>query len=410
MEWEYCLENFGKGYSNADHMTKTEEILDFANMVFSMEHGGIDFAALIPKAYSEKRCKIPTHHMIKEENKIRALIDTYPIVLRLDGKVRTMLKAAYVGTVSVHPNSRGRGYMARLMKAVEEDALRQGCALMILDGDRHRYQYHGFECAGIRCHFQIDMGNIIHCCSQIYDKAYMASPVYSFEELEEQSPCLDCLYALYQRRIVTARSREDFWLCLQSYRAFAYVILRGGKPAGYMNLSADGKNVSEIELEDIRELPRVLYDIMMGFELEQLGISVGMDETDKIEQLEKACGCCDIAMSHQIKILNHEAVLEFLLNWKQEYSTLAINDYVLGVRNDQTGDTVNYQLSVTQDKISVSRTERAADTDLEALELVRLLTTGFCFVEQQKGWRSKIKNAPSGWFPLPFYLPEADTF
>lgn len=407
-EWEYCRENFGGDCE--DRVQRTEELLDFANMVFSMEYSSTDFAALLPKAYSRKRCAVPVHHIIRESGRVRALIDTYPVILRLRGKSSCTVKAAYVGTVSVHPNSRGRGYMIQLMGRVEEDARKQGCALMVLDGERHRYQHYGFEHAGICYSFPVETGNIKHCCTNIYEKEYMESVAYSFEELEEHSPYLDQLYQLYQRRIVTARSRDDFWLCLQSYNASAYVILRGGEPIGYVNLSANMEKVLEIEVDLISELCRVIYDLMMAFDMTQLCISVGMDEQDKIRELEKACDCCRVFMSHQVKILDYEAVLTFLLNWKQEFDTLAIGEYVLGVRDEQTGVAENYLLSVMADKTSVSRTEKAADTVLASLELVRVLTTSLCFVEQQKGSQNKIKNAPVGWFPLPFYLPEADTF
>ncbi|MDE6619781.1 MAG: GNAT family N-acetyltransferase [Lachnospiraceae bacterium] len=411
IEWEYCREQFDVDGSENDCIQKTEKILDFANMVFSMAYSSTDFADLLPKAYAPRRLHIPTHHLIKEENKIKALIDTYPVTLRLQGESSSAVKAAYVGTVSVHPNARGRGYMIELMKRVEEDAQKQGCALMILNGERHRYQHYGFERAGIRYSFQVETGNIRHSCAQIYDEAYMASPVYHFEELGEQSVHLDWLYALYERHShVRARSREDFWLCLQSYHAAAYTVLRDGKPVGYVDLSEDGKCISEFAVEDIQEFPRILYDLMMDFAMEQIGINVGMDETDKIVWLEKVCDYCNASMSHQIKILDYEAVLEFLLNWKQRYGTLAISDYVLGVRDAQRGIVEKYRLSVTADKIRVSRTDKAADVVLEALELVRLLTTNLCFVEQCKGVQGKIKNAPAGWFPLPFYLPEADTF
>lgn len=409
-KWEYERVSFCGNCTERDSIKKTEEILDFANMVFSMEYSSTDFAALLPKAYSPERSGIPIHHIIKEEDKIKALIDLYPITLQLQGESEHSVKAAYIGTVSVHPKARGRRYMISLMKKVEEDARNQGCALMILDGDRHRYQHYGFERAGIRYSFRVETGNITHCCAKIYDKGYMVSPIYSFEELDEQSSCLDGLYRLYQKRLVTARSRDDFLLCLQSYGATAYAILMEGRPVGYVSLSADGKNISEIELDDVSELPRVLYDLMMGFEAEQLGISVGMDETDKIVQLEKACDCCNVSMSHQIKILDYAAVFAFLLKWKQKYDTLVTSEYVLGVRNAQTGSTENYRLSVAEDAVCVSRTERAADTVLEELELVRVLTTSLFHVAQQRGERGKIKNAPAGWFPLPFYLPEADTF
>ena len=302
--------------------------------------------------------------------------------------------------------------MTQLMERVEEDARQQGCALMILDGERHRYQHYGFEHAGICYSFPIEAGNIKHCCANIYGKGYMESEsvAYSFEELGEHSPYLDKLYQMYQQRIVTARSRDDFWLCLQSYNASAHVILRDGEPIGYVNLSENTENVLEIEIDQSCELCRVLYDLMMTFGMAQLCVSVGMDEQDKIRELEKACDHCRVSMSHQIKILDYAAVLAFLLDWKQEFDTLALGAYVLGVRDGQTGAAENYLLSVTADKISVSRTEKAADTVLDQLELVRVLTTSLCFAEQQKGSQNKIKNAPVGWFPLPFYLPEADTF
>ena len=389
---------------------ETEEILDFANMVFSMSYGRTNFASLLPKAYSEPRCIIPTHYIIKESNRIKALVDSYPVTMKLNGENSRKLKAAYVGTVSVHPGARGKGYMIELMKQAEEDALRQGCALMILDGERHRYQYYGFERAGIRYSFEIETNNIKHCCSKKYDKAYMTSPMYSFEELEEQSSWLDYLYKLYQRRNVTARTLEDFWLCLQSYNATAYAVLKDDKPVGYINLSEDAKNISEFELDEIQELPRVIYDLMMDFDMEQVGISVGIDETDKIEQLQIMCDYCNASMSHMIKILDYEAVLEFLLRWKQKYCVLATGDYVAGIRDSKTGNVRNFMLSVSGEQVSVSQTEQAADTVFEMLEFVRMVTTNLCFVEYQKGEQSKIKNAPTGWFPLPFYLPEADTF
>jgi len=398
IKWEYSRETFD-GYTQ-----KTEEILDFANMVFSMAYSSTDFAALLPKAYSSERCGIPIHHMIREENKIRALIDIYPIVMRLNNKNTSSIKAAYVGTVAVHPNARGRGYMIELMKRAEQDARRQGCALMILDGERHRYQHYGFEHAGISYSFCVETGNIRHCCAGLSKEADISS-AYRFEELAVHSPHLDSLYQLYQRRLVTARSREDFWLCLQSYNASVYAVLQHDEPVGYVSLSEDKEAILEIELANIGDLCKVLHDFMIEFGVEQLRISVGMDERDKIRELEKVCDSCNASMSHQIKILDYEVVLAFLLNWKQRYDTLAIGDYVLGIENCQTGNVENYQMSVAADRIDVFRTDRTADTVLGELELVRVLTTTLCFVEGDK-----IKNAPVGWFPLPFYLPEADTF
>ena len=281
-EWEYSREIYGEDCTLREREQRTEEILDFADMVFSMAYSGTDFAALLPKAYSPGRSGVPVHHIIREAGRIRALVDLYPVTLQLQGAENMSVKAVYVGTVSVHPQARGRGYMIELMRRAEEDARSQGCALMLLDGDRHRYQYYGYEHAGIRWDFHIETGNIKHCCARICDRASMQSPVYHFEEFSEESPYLDSLYRIYQRRLVTARPKEAFFYCLKSYGAVAYVIFRDKEPIGYLSLSSDGTSVSEMELCDVQELPRVLYDLMMEMGMEQLRVSVGLDETDKI--------------------------------------------------------------------------------------------------------------------------------
>lgn len=397
LEWEYGCAVYNE--SNAKEM---EELLDFANMVFSMGYGGTDFGALLPKAYSPERWDVLMHYMIREDGRIRALIDSYPIEMKLSSGIDSKITAVYVGTVSVHPASRGKGYMIELMKRVEEDAVRRGCALMILDGDRHRYQYFGYERAGIGYRYQIERNNIRHCCAAFYSAEYMASPIYSFEVLDKQSPYIDFLYGLYERRAVTARTREVFWLCLQSYNAAAYVILRDDAPVGYVNLSEDERTVLELELEKPNELPRVIHDLMIGFDLMQIGVKVGADETEKCAQFEKMCDTCSAVMSHQIKILDYEAVFTFLLKWKQQYHALAEGEYVIGVQEDGTCRSENYLLSVTKDEICALRTERPADIVFDALALVRMLTTP-C-------WLTAGLQTPAGWFPLPFYLPEADTF
>lgn len=425
-QWEYCRKVISEDGRECiedkciedkcietKRVIQTEEILDFANMVFSVAYSSTDFAALLPKAYSRERSGSLIHHMILEENKIRALIDIYPLGLHLQGEQRA-LDAAYVGTVAVHPNSRGRGYMIELMKRAEEDARRQGCALMILDGGRHRYQHYGFERAGMRVIFQIETENITHCCKRLYPGEAMDRPAFCFEEVMQDSSYIEQMYTLYQQRLVTARSRKDFWWCLQSYNASVYVVLRDHEVVGYVNLSETRESVLEFAIVEgaieNRDICRVLYDLMMQFDTEQIRVSVGMDEQDKIAALELACDSCSIAMSHQIKILNYEAVLYFLLKWKQRYAFLASGDYVLGIRDEQTGSIEKYLLSVAEDNIRVLRTEIAADIVLEKMEMVRLLTTNLYYAQQQKGVQGKIKNAPAGWFPLPFYLPEADTF
>ncbi|MCM1182500.1 MAG: GNAT family N-acetyltransferase [Roseburia sp.] len=384
--------------------------MDFANMVFSMSHGGINFAALLPKAYARERCGILTHHLIRENGRIRALTDAYPLMLRqTDGELR----AAYIGTVAVHPDSRGRGWMSALMAAAEADARERQCDLLILDGRRHRYRHYGFEQAGMRCSFAVCFEDIREACGALQEGSGGAC-AYRFvlvePDLEGFEELLDGMYGLYARRSVTARTRADFYRCLQSMAADTYAVLEGETLCGYLNVSEDERELFELELADDTRLAEVLCDFMRELDISELIVETGADETAKTECLDSLCGNSRIGMSHQIKILNYPRVLSFLLKWKQKYSAPEDGEFVIGVTDGQaSGKYRQYKLCVAGAAVTVCETDAPADVVFEGMELVRALTTNYYYHMAQDPY-SPLKNAPAGWFPLPFYLPNADTF
>ena len=403
-----------KGYYCKGTVTNTEDILDFANMVFSMSYKSVDFAKFLPKAYSDERCNIPIHHIIKESEKIKALIDVYPVNIRQfksENSVDCEIKAAYIGTVCVHPNSRGKGYMIELMQKAEQQAREAGCDMMLLDGSRHRYQNYGFERAGMKYNFNIEYDNLRHCCSRLYDE-YEQS-VYSFELVERDSIYLDEMYELYMRRNVIARSREDFYLCLKSNYSEVYAVLKDDAFAGYINISAGETNIHEIQLKNASEMPKIIYDLFDELGLDEIGITVGIDEVENIEWLNKMSDYYTIGMSHQIKILNYENVLKFLFKWKQRYCDISDGRYIIGVLingSDKNNIQKNYCIEIVNKEVSVLETDiQISDIVFEERELVLLLTTSYCLHEQNKK-DNRLLNSPKGWFPLPFFLPEADAF
>lgn len=362
---------------------ENQDILDFANMVFSMEYGSIDFEELYPKAYSKECCHIPVHHTIEEQGKLRALLDIYPVTLKLSGS-KMSIKAAYIGTVAVHPKHRGKGHMTKLMQRAERDARKNGFDLMLLDGERHRYRHYGFEKAGMKYSFNVRLSNIWHRCRELYSEEELRAPKYSFEEIDGESACMPFLFELYQRRNVTARTKEEFFPCLKSNLAATYAVLMDKHAVGYINLSGDEKNILEFELEDSAYIPRMLCDFMEGMDLNEIGISIGMDETKKLIQLEDASGYCNLSMSHQMKMLKPDKVLEFLIAWKEKYDTRVIN-----------ADAVK---------------KLWRELEIDDKEKISLLTTPRCYMELQKGENSLLKGIPSDWLPLPFFLPDGDAF
>ncbi len=388
-------------------MKDLEDIVDFANLVFNLKGEDIgDFEEFLPKAYSEAGAHRLMHHTIEEKGKIRALIDLYLFELRQED---CALKAAYVGTVSVHPKSRHKGYMTELMRRAQESAKSQKCDLMLLDGHRHRYRYYGFERAGIKYNYNITRDSIRHCCQNTHSCAGGVKKRCRFKLISEEnadiSGIIDKLYALYSRRNVTARAREDFLAVLKSWQACTYAVYYDERLSGYINLSSDERSIFEFEFADISVLPDVIYEFMDEFDSDELGVTVGADEQDKTERLDNMCDYFNVGLSHQVKILNYKNVLEFLLKWKSRYAKLADGDWIIRISQEKK----NFMMSVHCGEVKVCETESAPDIAVDGMELVYMLTTPYFYQELQRR-DSKIKNAPAGWLPLPFYLPEADAF
>lgn len=378
---------------------KSGDILDFANMVFSMEYTGIDFSLFMPKAYGEGRRDIVTHHVMLdgEGRGIIGLIDTYPLELCAGAK---SVNAAYVGTVAVHPRHRGRGVFTELMDKVYREALSAHTDLLILDGDRTRYGNFGYEKAGMKYSFNVDYRSVISCCGDDF-------PVYAFDELDpENTKCdvVERLYGLYQRRFVTARGIEDFLISLLSNKASVYVLTKEGGVAGYMVMGEDGKSVSEFELEDIADIPRFFLDLLEGFDLSCVSVTVGADETAKLEYLEKISSYYNMSQSHQIRILNYEKVIKLMFDWKLKYSALSDGEYVFGIDTPQGVE--GYRVLLRSGGVTVERTDMAVCDIYGERELVRIFTTGYFYM----GFGLEGRKIPAGWLPLPFFLPDADTF
>jgi GNAT superfamily N-acetyltransferase len=371
---------------------RLEDILDFANMVFSMEYNGIDFSLYFPKAYSDKRQGITTHHLLLDDksDKLRALIDTYPLSLRLEDR---SISAEYIGTVCVHPAYRNRGLFSELMDRVEREAIDKGTDLLILDGERHRYAGFGYEKAGMKYSFDIEYKSALNEAS-----GFMP---YTFEEIDEESLLLDKIYELYAKRNVTARDREDFYVSLLSMKSSTFGVIEKGRIVGYVNLSEDEKNINEFELENVDDIPKLMLDIMDGFGIQKLGVTVGADEVDKIRNLEKVSSYYNVSLSHQVKILNYEKVISFLFKWKMKYRELSDGEYIFGIRKDE--GVCNYLISIKAGEVSVKETLDKAVDVFEEREFVRIFTTGYYYIDNTN-------YALAGWLPLPFFLPEGDSF
>ena len=82
--------------------------------------------------------------------------------------------------------------MIELMAKAQEDMRSQGYDMIILDGNRHRYQHYGFEKAGMKYCFNVTSDSIRHACSAVAD---LKTPVFQLIESAEDD-LLDSIYEI----------------------------------------------------------------------------------------------------------------------------------------------------------------------------------------------------------------------
>ena len=188
------------------------DILDFANYVFSQSSQPHDFRRLLPKLYGENSGSEGYHYLVREDGRIRAMVCAMPLSLLVAGKP---LRAAGIGTVSVHPYARGKGYMKALMNRAMEDLKTQGYAMAFLGGMRQRYEYFGFTPTGTRASFHLTAGNLAHRYPGLSGEGVSLSPLE-----EPSSPWCREAYALYQLQPINgARTLQNFCTVGRSWDA-----------------------------------------------------------------------------------------------------------------------------------------------------------------------------------------------
>ncbi len=366
-----------------------QDILDFADLVFSKSHCPHDFKTLLPKLYGEQAEFEPLHYLVKEDGKIRAMICVLPMEYQVEGQI---LKGTGIGTVSVHPAARSKGYMKKLMQWALEDMEKEGYAFGVLGGLRQRYEYFGYTPAGGKMQYFLNRDNLRHRYRERCFKALTVRPM----ETQDVEKC----YSLFLQRPVHAqRTKETFLVTLQSWKAQPYVIEHEGHLEGYFVLG--GNHLSELVLTQESLLPDLLHAIFDTLKVDHLQITLPLWETQVTPELGHLCEGIQIISDHNYRIMDYAAMVRAFLQIKSGYTPLPNGTLTLAIRGRQT-----IRISVRDNVPSVEEvSEQTPDFTLEPLLATRLLFT-------PQGWReipeAGMNLLVRSWFPLPLYLPDPD--
>lgn len=362
-----------------------DDIIDFANYVFSQAHVPHDFKKLLPKVYADGVEGIEQWHFLAKQNgKIRGMIACKPLTMHVLDKT---LHYGSVGTVSVHPYSRGEGHMKVLMSLMIADSKAKNYDMLFLGGQRQRYNYFGFEQAGMALSCSVSATNVRHALKNVD-----ASGV-TFSELTEERPEeVDYACRLSQTQLLHGeRPRGEFLAIMHSWKSCCKLIRVDGRMAGYM--MGDGR---ELVLEEENLLPLVikaLFDQNPG--RESLSLFVPPFCTERARFLARLSEGVSVKPVELINVLNWKNVLEAFFLLKAGYTTLEDGEACVRVDNQ----TVTIRV---KDGVPAVTEGGENPTEMEHLEAQRL----FFGVEQTVLPDLRYKN----WLPLPFYISTADTF
>ncbi|NLC33280.1 MAG: GNAT family N-acetyltransferase [Clostridiales bacterium] len=362
------------------------EILDFANMVFSMMDKPTDFRKLYPAVYGSNNFA-DFHLIAKDQERLIATVAVKPLQLKLFGQLA--LSCGYLGTVCTHPFEQGKGHMRKLLDMAVVQSRKQGLELLALSGQRQRYNHYDFENAGPIIAYCVNSSNL---------KSLFKEHQYTFQPLEyQESSVLDNLYAAYENlSMIGQRSKQLFKAYLAAWQGSCFVLLRNERAIGY--IYSIGENILEMAIEDPSQTLQILYDWMDFKICKNFDIRVPAHCKDSIRMLGEAAESYLVSDSMMIHIFNWQSVIEKLLIFKSQFTYLLDGDAVIEI----TGE-ARLRIIVQSNRVTVKPTQKKVDAAFGHRE-------GITRFFSAQGIMQEKNDVFYSWFPLMLSIPAADSF
>lgn len=360
------------------------DLLDFGNYVFK-----IDFKELLPKLYDNRPHLAPYHFITKEDDRIKAMVGAFPLDLNV---ANTSLKGFGIGTVSVHPYSRGKGYMKQLMKNALDFMIDEQADFAVLSGQRQRYEYFGFTPTGCHMCFNIDKVNLIH-------KGFTHIEEFTLQPFTQiSSTDLAKIHGWHHHKTLhSTRPLQDFIDICKSWEATPYAVYIKGDLKGYFILC--GTSILDFYLEDINLLGHALYFLMHECNKTVLEMTAGLHMPQVLSLLLSFAENYRLTTSTHLQIFNYQKFIQSFLELKASYDTLIEGTLTIEIQNYTT-----LSIEVT-DKIDVRPTTQTPDISLSHLEATHFLCDPIRFIPPTLTHKAALIHS---WFPLPFSFCQVD--
>lgn len=365
------------------------EILAKSNVIFGGE-GNTDYFQLYhPKLY-KVRNSATEHLIVRDEDGIQGILGVFPAEMEVCGR---HIRVDGFGTMGVTKAARGKGYMKDLMNTAVS-ASKERSDIAFLGGRRQRYEYFGFTPSGIGASFSFNRDNARHGIKEPSNNTFTFSESKTAEEAE-------FFIELYNKRPAKVlRTATNFITMLKTCRSTAYSVYKNGDLFGYMAVNGEGRNINEIELENIKELPEVLASYMNTFDFRGLSIGgVFLFETEKLEALDSVCESMSIHGCENFLIHDYVKIIDAMLALKAEYTKLHNCNVVIEIEGY-----CKLAIDISDNGFKVYQTDKKANVYFKPLEATRILFGNTSYI----GLKEDIPDDLKANLPLPLFYSRPD--
>ncbi len=367
-----------------------EEIIELGNYVFSENEAKHDFKEVLPKIYSDKYNTAEHHYLVKENGEINAMVLALPSKMKVGD---TVLNICGIGTVSVHPYSRGCGYMKQLMNIALEDMKNDGYHFSVLGGQRQRYEYFGYEPCGMQVEFIVTATNVKHAYKELDCSNISIEQITALDEL-----LIEKAYNLHKlQKLAGVRSSAEFFDIVSSWKSKMHVIKCDGDFCGY--IVSNGNSITELVLCDLNKLAFVIKAFVTKENLEEVNIIVSLFEQQKLVCLSKICECYRITTNHSFLIFDYKATIKAFMELKSSYADMIDGEVIIKIADE------TLLVSVHSKKISVENCTEEPDVEFSKLDaMLHIFSPAGGFLQDTINLPEPLKS----WFPLPLFVFPVD--
>ncbi|RAP73374.1 GNAT family N-acetyltransferase [Paenibacillus montanisoli] len=361
-----------------------EEYIDLANYAFK-----IDVESVIPKVYSKDMDSSSMHMVaVDEQGRLRAQVAVYPELMNVSG---LPLRIGFLGIVSVHPRARGEGHMKVLMNKWLAEEVPGSYDMVVLWGQRQRYEYFDFTLGGVKIKYSVGEVNSRHALKNVNVKGLSIRPLFEIEGAAAFARKLN-----EARPAFVHRDLQQMPHILNGFEQKTFGVLDEDKLIGYLVVNKTGDQITELAMEHANDIPRAIKAYLAHSSSDWISVLVPEYETEMNESLSRFAENYAIETADMYHIVDFARVLEAYLALKHGTTGLAPGEFSAVL----DGQPVTAR--VDENGVTVERSAKPGAVELDKKQAQTLLLTPH--------GRYTGAVVPAGWFPLPIFWYMSDKF